>query len=196
MKDLAIDVFQSAKQTIHPSKRKNCFELFGFDFMIDEDFRTWLIEVNTNPYIGLHNKSMKHIVPQMFRDLFKIVLDPVFMEQTYPKPEDLTDFDLLYSRNRNINKRRPPTEGIYPIKELDQRKKFKIKFKYNQHNREKFVEKVNLEINTNPVLDQNSLRPVRQKNQSMPGTKTNSQSKHKVNMFKDNQYKSVVKSNN
>ena len=26
-----------------------CFELFGYDFLIDEDFRVWLIEVNTNP---------------------------------------------------------------------------------------------------------------------------------------------------
>lgn len=189
MKDLAIDVFQSAKSTIHPSKRKNCFELFGFDFMIDEDFRTWLIEVNTNPYIGLHNRSMKHIVPQMFRDLFKIVLDPVFMENTYPKPEDLTDFDLLYSRARNINKRRHPTEGIYPIKELDQRKKFKIKFKYNQHNKEKFVEKVNLEINTHAILDQNNVKAIRSKNQSIPGTKTNSVSKNKSNILKDSQFK-------
>lgn len=35
-----------------PSKRKNAFELFGYDFLIDEDLRTWLIEVNTNPYLG------------------------------------------------------------------------------------------------------------------------------------------------
>ncbi len=27
----------------------------GYDFMIDEDFRVWLIEVNTNPYFGVVN---------------------------------------------------------------------------------------------------------------------------------------------
>jgi hypothetical protein len=78
MKDLAIDVYLSAKHKLNPSKRRNSFELFGFDFMIDEDFRVWLIEVNTNPYIGIHNKSMKHILPEMFSDLYKLVLDPVF----------------------------------------------------------------------------------------------------------------------
>jgi tubulin monoglycylase TTLL3/8 len=28
---------------------KNCFEVFGYDFMIDEDLKLYLIEVNTNP---------------------------------------------------------------------------------------------------------------------------------------------------
>ena len=78
MKDLAIDSYLSAKNTMNPSKRRNCFELFGFDFMIDEDFRVWLLEVNTNPYIGIHNKGMMNILPEMFSDLFKIVLDPIF----------------------------------------------------------------------------------------------------------------------
>jgi len=36
-----------------------CFELFGYDFLIDEDFRVWLIEVNTNPYLGLPNAFIK-----------------------------------------------------------------------------------------------------------------------------------------
>ncbi len=26
-----------------------CFEVLGFDFMVDVDFRAWLIEINTNP---------------------------------------------------------------------------------------------------------------------------------------------------
>ena len=52
MKDIVIDTFLSVKTQINPNRRKNNFELFGYDFMIDEDFRVWLIEVNTNPYLG------------------------------------------------------------------------------------------------------------------------------------------------
>ena len=112
MKDIAIDCYLSAKNTMNPNKRRNSFEFFGFDFMIDEDFRVWLIEVNTNPYIGIHNKGMKHILPEMFDDLFKIVLDPVFEGQPDKTSADVlpnedTGFDLLYSRWRGINKRRP-----------------------------------------------------------------------------------------
>ena len=52
MKDLIIDSFLSVRNKMNPNKRKNIFELFGFDFMIDEDYRTWLIEINTNPHLG------------------------------------------------------------------------------------------------------------------------------------------------
>jgi hypothetical protein len=31
--------------------------------MIDEDFRSWLIEVNENPYLGMPNNHMKCMVP-------------------------------------------------------------------------------------------------------------------------------------
>ena len=78
MKDIAIDCYLSAKNVLNPNKRRNSFELFGFDFMIDEDFRVWLIEVNTNPYIGIHNSNMKHILPEMFESLVNLTVDPLF----------------------------------------------------------------------------------------------------------------------
>ena len=31
--------------------KNNQFELFGYDFMIDSNFKVYLIEVNTNPSI-------------------------------------------------------------------------------------------------------------------------------------------------
>jgi hypothetical protein len=45
IKDLIIDSYLSIRKELNPNKRRNCFELLGFDFLIDEDFRTWLIEV-------------------------------------------------------------------------------------------------------------------------------------------------------
>lgn len=41
----------SVKNKIDKFHRKYCFEIFGFDFLIDETFNVWLIEVNTNPCI-------------------------------------------------------------------------------------------------------------------------------------------------
>lgn len=55
IKDLVIDCFVAAIGGLNPNKRELCFELMGYDFMIDEDFRVWLIEVNTNPYFGVVN---------------------------------------------------------------------------------------------------------------------------------------------
>ena len=85
---------------MNPSKRRNCFELLGYDFMIDEDFRIWLIEVNTNPYIGIYNDKMQDLLPQMLNGFYKIVLDPIF-EKLTPKQEanicSGTCWELLYS---------------------------------------------------------------------------------------------------
>lgn len=121
MKDIAIDCFLSAKSSMNPSKRRNSFEFFGFDFMIDEDFRVWLIEVNTNPYVGIHNDSMNDVLPRMLHGLYKIVLDPVFEHLSQEEIENIssgTDWDILYSRVRSINKRRSINEGIYPVSKL------------------------------------------------------------------------------
>lgn len=57
MKDIIIDTLLSAKQNINTKQRRFCFELLGYDFLIDEDFRVWLLEVNNNPYIFEQNKS-------------------------------------------------------------------------------------------------------------------------------------------
>jgi len=32
--------------------RRNAFDLFGFDLLIDETFTVWLIEVNASPTMG------------------------------------------------------------------------------------------------------------------------------------------------
>ena len=36
-----------------PNKLENCYELFGLDFIIDENYKVWLLEVNTNPSLEL-----------------------------------------------------------------------------------------------------------------------------------------------
>jgi hypothetical protein len=78
MKDLIIDTFLSVRYKMNPNKRKGCFELFGFDFLVDEDFRVWLLEVNTNPFLGTPNKDMKVLVPKMINEMLSLVVDLKF----------------------------------------------------------------------------------------------------------------------
>ena len=63
VRDIVIDTVLSNKRVMNTQGKTNVFELFGFDFLIDEDFRTWLIEVNQNPYLGTPNSFMEMIVP-------------------------------------------------------------------------------------------------------------------------------------
>jgi len=81
--------------------RKAHFELFGFDFMVDQDFRTWLIEVNTNPYLGKPNQWAKKVLPEMMDETLRIVLDPI-----YP-PRD------LYYQHRDFKQRKNEYELIH-----------------------------------------------------------------------------------
>ena len=78
MKDIVIDVYLSTRRSLNPNKRKNCFELFGFDFLIDEDFRVWLLEVNTNPYFGIPNDYIAKLLPKMVDDLLNLTIDSIF----------------------------------------------------------------------------------------------------------------------
>ena len=57
MKDIVIDTILATKHSLNYYNRKFCFELLGYDFLIDEDFRTWLLEVNVNPNLGFLNKE-------------------------------------------------------------------------------------------------------------------------------------------
>lgn len=68
--------------------KKKEFELFGYDFLVDEDFRTWLLEVNNNPYLGVPNNFIKVMLPQMVDEMMEIVLDPLFPPENYTPIEE------------------------------------------------------------------------------------------------------------
>lgn len=51
-------------------KRRNCFEIFGYDFIIDEDLQVWLIEVNTNPCLEESSPLLAMLIPRMLGKFF------------------------------------------------------------------------------------------------------------------------------
>jgi hypothetical protein len=118
VKDIMIDSFLSVRRKMNPNNRKHMFELFGFDFLLDEDFRLWLLEINTNPFLGTPNKYMESLVPTMIEDLIQLTVDPIFK----PKNPSCTEsgFELLYreeSYNLPVfNMRRPfDLDLVYPV---------------------------------------------------------------------------------
>lgn len=124
IKDIIIDTFLCVRKKMNANNRENCFELFGFDFLLDEDFRVWLIEVNYNPFLGTPNEYMRGLVPRMIEDMLKIVLDPVLKPKYVPEAERENDFELIFQeasqkRGEAVNQRRPFTmDLIYPVAEL------------------------------------------------------------------------------
>ena len=74
--------YEATAHGIDPFKRKHTFEVLGYDFMIDEEFKVWLIEVNTNPCLSLSSAYLARLIPAMLDNAFRIVLDSHF-----PEPE-------------------------------------------------------------------------------------------------------------
>ncbi len=73
MKALIITSIQSVKKNF--KEYKYCFEIFGYDFIIDDNMHVWLIEVNTNPCIEESSSILKSLMPRMLNDAFKLTLD-------------------------------------------------------------------------------------------------------------------------
>ncbi len=63
---------------LNPQAKKHQFEIFGYDFMIDEDFKIYLIEVNTNPCLETSCPLLARIISEMLEDSFRIAVDPLF----------------------------------------------------------------------------------------------------------------------
>jgi hypothetical protein len=68
----------AARMKMNKNNRKFSFELFGYDYMVDNNLKPWLIEVNTNPCLEEPCTLLKQIVPRMIDDAFKLTLDCLY----------------------------------------------------------------------------------------------------------------------
>ncbi len=51
----------------------NCFEVYGFDIMLDETLKPWLIEVNASPSMTATTPSDYKMKIGLLDDLFTII---------------------------------------------------------------------------------------------------------------------------
>ena len=70
MKEIILHSMSSVRLKINQNFRKYCFEIFGYDFIIDSEYRIWLIEVNTNPCIEESSPLLKVLLPRMLGKFF------------------------------------------------------------------------------------------------------------------------------
>jgi D-alanine-D-alanine ligase-like ATP-grasp enzyme len=57
---------------------KGCFELYGYDFLVDSDLDAWLVEVNTNPSLDESSHFLKGLLARMVNDALRLTIDVVF----------------------------------------------------------------------------------------------------------------------
>ena len=96
------DVFKAGGKKLVGEVRSdyNGFEWLGFDFMMTDDMKVQLIEVNTNP--ALETQScilLQRLIPQMLDQSLKIAVDPFFgaSEQQYLMNQEFVATEVKYS---------------------------------------------------------------------------------------------------
>ena len=99
MKELIKISMESVKHRLNASERKQCFEVFGYDFILDSEYNVWIIEVNSNPSIEESNDLLRMLVPRMLDDAFRLTIDKVFA----PSPKNYKASDILkYEANKEF----------------------------------------------------------------------------------------------
>ena len=94
----------SVKRKLDPHKRNGCFEIFGYDFIVDSQLDTWLIEVNTNPCLDTSPcPLLNRLITQVLYQTFKIAVDPFFRgkESLYGQASEFSiteiNYEMVYS---------------------------------------------------------------------------------------------------
>ena len=79
IEDLIIKTIISIENTVYHSVemtvpyRDNCFEVLGFDILIDENLRPWLVEINLSPSLNTDSGLDLKIKGNMLADLFTMI---------------------------------------------------------------------------------------------------------------------------
>ncbi|XP_074031076.1 tubulin glycylase 3A isoform X3 [Leptinotarsa decemlineata] len=74
-------------------QRRNTFELFGADFIVTEDFKPWLLEINSNPALHASTPITARMCPLVLEDVIRVVID----HQRDGK-KNTGGFELLYQQ--------------------------------------------------------------------------------------------------
>ena len=68
----------SVKNKINMNNVNYCFEIFGYDFMMDENKNIYLIEINTNPGLEISSDIIAELIPRMIDDALLLTVDEIF----------------------------------------------------------------------------------------------------------------------
>ncbi|XP_018320481.1 tubulin glycylase 3D-like [Agrilus planipennis] len=94
-------------------RRKNTFELYGSDFMITEDFKPWLLEINCRPALYGSTSVTARLCPKVLEDTIKLMVD---YERN--KEPNSSNFELLYKEQIERLPRVDPDSFVFHVRSL------------------------------------------------------------------------------
>ena len=75
IREIVTDTIRATYKKLDVNRHLHSFELFGYDFMIDDKWNLWLLEVNTNPCLELASPYLGRLIPELIENTFKLTID-------------------------------------------------------------------------------------------------------------------------
>ncbi|XP_072587034.1 inactive polyglycylase TTLL10 isoform X9 [Vulpes vulpes] len=73
MQQIMVHCFQAVKAKLHC--KLGYFDLIGCDFLIDENFKVWLLEMNSNPALHTNCEVLKEVIPGVIMETLDLALE-------------------------------------------------------------------------------------------------------------------------
>ncbi|XP_072282581.1 inactive polyglycylase TTLL10 isoform X2 [Pyxicephalus adspersus] len=102
MQQIMIHCFLSVKSKLEC--RRGFFDLIGCDFLIDDDFKVWLLEMNCNPALQTNCEVLKEVIPGVVNETLDLALEifnKSFRGQRIMPLNTQRKFVLLYNGETN-----------------------------------------------------------------------------------------------
>lgn len=137
---ISIELHVSAKMAKTRTAPHQCFDLFGFDILVDSELKPWLLEVNMCPSLSSSAKLDKRIKTALLSDVFHLIgmqafshLEPPSSSQSKDhsernsgcsfgseelREEELTagDLEMLISFDEELSRTSNCLQRIFPLK--------------------------------------------------------------------------------
>jgi tubulin polyglutamylase TTLL2 len=95
------------------SHSPGCFELYGFDILVDESLKAWLLEVNLSPALGVDGPvdiTVKKAMLEDMVDLLQITQEDGDLAIKY---QNVKEFKLADGQSRQIKTTQPYQRNPY-----------------------------------------------------------------------------------
>ncbi|XP_043226562.1 uncharacterized protein LOC122383830 [Amphibalanus amphitrite] len=81
---------------------RNCYELYGFDILIDSDLRPWLMEVNLSPSLTADSDVDIYVKKPLLNDLFDLIGLPTSLNDPTISPQWPVPDEKLFTRPKTV----------------------------------------------------------------------------------------------
>ncbi|XP_067658882.1 uncharacterized protein [Haliotis asinina] len=123
MQRIMLHCFNSVKHKLQC--KVGYFDLYGLDFMVDQEMKIWLIEININPCLATNCSALKEVIPGMVEETIHLCLES-FEKSRKNQPlmplSSLKKFAVLHCGSSPYSVGHRQTRSVSPAKDNSQEK--------------------------------------------------------------------------